>query len=555
MGFPGFSIGMFEGATAFNQDLSTWDISSIVHMDNMFDNSAMSRCNYDATLEGWSTLENTETTIPTGITLGAIGLYYSNTTAHNVLTDNYNWTIIDEGETIPTFTQVADICEGNDPLDYLPTTSIEGIVGTWEWTLSFVNGNREYTFTPDANQCANSTTMMITINPEPSAPIVTNANPIFCASNNLTVADLNITNATTITSPSGTIVTSTDTLENGNYTAIQTLNSCDSQELIINVTINNTITPIIDAIEDIRFCDGNETQEIIFTSNIEDITYEWSNNNPAIGLTASGTGNIPIFTGAEGEAKITVTPINGDCVGDSFEFYINIVSELIPTFNTLKTSYCYGETPEELPTTSSDGFTGYWEPNIIDTENTNISAYTFYPEGDDCAVETAIEITINPLPEVDVLENIFAIDQYILPILNIGNQYYTETNASGEELFAGDAITTAQTIYIFTDNGVCSNESSFNVSFSLFVPNAFTPNDDGFNDTYNVKNITVLYPDYMLYFYDRWGSLVYKGKNGWDGISTSTRSFSKEKVRKGAYYVIIDLGNGETLKQSVVISY
>jgi hypothetical protein len=48
---------------------------------------------------------------------------------------------------------------------------------------------------------------------------------------------------------------------------------------------------------------------------------------------------------------------------------------------------------------------------------------------------------------------------------------------------------------------------------------------------------------------------VYKGKNGWNGISTSMRSFSKEKVRKGAYYVIIDLGNGETLKQSVVISY
>jgi len=53
----------------------------------------------------------------------------------------------------------------------------------------------------------------------------------------------------------------------------------------------------------------------------------------------------------------------------------------------------------------------------------------------------------------------------------------------------------------------------------LTVPNVITPNNDGFNDQFVVKNLEK-YPENELFIYDRWGKLIYHAKpykNDWDG--------------------------------------
>ncbi len=71
---------------------------------------------------------------------------------------------------IPTFTQVGAICTGGTLLA-LPTTSNNGITGTWSPALNNT-ATTTYTFTPTAGQCATTmTTMIITVNP--------NVTPIF----------------------------------------------------------------------------------------------------------------------------------------------------------------------------------------------------------------------------------------------------------------------------------------------------------------------------------------------------------------------------------------
>ena len=63
----------------------------------------------------------------------------------------------------PTFTAVPPICSG-DALAALPTTSNNGINGTWSPAINNT-ATTTYTFTPTAGQCANTTTMTITVNP------------------------------------------------------------------------------------------------------------------------------------------------------------------------------------------------------------------------------------------------------------------------------------------------------------------------------------------------------------------------------------------------------
>lgn len=67
--------------------------------------------------------------------------------------------------TTPTFNPVAPICSGA-VLAPLPTISLNGITGTWAPALNNT-ATTLYTFTPNAGQCANSTTLTITVNPKP----------------------------------------------------------------------------------------------------------------------------------------------------------------------------------------------------------------------------------------------------------------------------------------------------------------------------------------------------------------------------------------------------
>ncbi len=87
---------------------------------------------------------------------------------------------------------------------------------------------------------------------------------------------------------------------------------------------------------------------------------------------------------------------------------------------------------------------------------------------------------------------------------------------------------------------------------ALFIPNAFTPNGDGYNDYFEIKGLRK-YSNVHLKVFNRWGNLVYEsanygtengGNGNWDGVANRGVRVGRERVSSGTYYYILDLGKG-----------
>lgn len=73
----------------------------------------------------------------------------------------------------------------------------------------------------------------------------------------------------------------------------------------------------------------------------------------------------------------------------------------------------------------------------------------------------------------------------------------------------------------------------------LFIPNVLTPNGDGYNDTWFIKNVE-LFPRNSVKIINRWGDVVYQNRNyrnNWDG------NYGGAPLPAGTYYYILDLGD------------
>ncbi len=338
------------------------------------------------------------------------------------------------------------ICSGGT-VPTLPNTSTNGISGTWSPAVVSNTTSGVYTFTPTAGTCANPRTFTVTVTP--------NETPAFSFGTALTMCEGDAAPALPATSTNGITGTwSPATVSNttsATYTFTPTAGQC-AVATTLAVTVNPNVTPTFNFGTSQTICAG-AAAPILPTTSIEGITGTW---NPAVvNDQASGT--------------YTFTPTAGLCALPT-SFSVTVTQNITPTFafGTATTICANGAVPS-LPTTSTNGITGTWNPAIVDNQNSGI--YTFTPTAGLCATTTTFTVTIAPnvAPSFAFGTTLTICTNGTVPSLPT-----TSTNGITGTWSPSSVSNTASGTYTFTPTaGLCALPATFDVTVNPNVTPTF----------------------------------------------------------------------------------
>jgi gliding motility-associated-like protein len=513
---------------------------------------------------------NASTGVITGISAGSANIKYEFVGTGGCASTNAIRTITVNTNVTPTFNSVLPVCSGN-PLTPLPLTSINGITGTWSPALDNTL-TTPYIFTPSLGQCATTTQLIITVDQR--------VTPLFGLSFNVCQGDAppvlqtSSNNVPPITGTWTPPVVNTAILGTTVYTFNPTPGQCVSTILTtLSITVVPVLTPDFLAIP--AFCDGFPAPVLLNTSpNL--ITGIWVPStidntisssyvfNPTPGQCAlNQTLNVTIiprtipdftlllpFCKGSTPPVLNLTSINGitgtwspatvdnsvsgifpylftpdatECA-TPFTLFAEVTEPEFPGFPDL--AFCNGAIAPPLPAISPNGINGTWVPATID--NTVSSTYQFTPLAGECATPQTLTVTINQYTLVGIggiVTNYFEDNQVITVLATAAGNYlyqldYGTLQESNVFQYVGSGI---HVIRVIDANG-CSSPLSQEV-LVINYPKFFTPNDDSYNDTWNIFGLADQVNS-TIYIFDRHGKLLKEispnGK-GWDGTFNGQR--------------------------------
>ena len=92
------------------------------------------------------------------------------------------------------------------------------------------------------------------------------------------------------------------------------------------------------------------------------------------------------------------------------------------------------------------------------------------------------------------------------------------------------------TLYVTTVNG-CTDAVTYMIIIddiiTAYIPNTFTPNNDGVNDIFNIYSNGILSENYEMLIFDRWGNKIFTSRSlseGWNGAVNNRGEVVQEDV-------------------------
>lgn len=168
-----------------------------------------------------------------------------------------------------------------------------------------------------------------------------------------------------------------------------------------------------------------------------------------------------------------------------------------------------------------------------------------------CQQKDTMDVLVWALPNVTASNDTMVSLGYNANLWAAGATFYNwspETYLDNANVYDPTSVSPLETItYTVTgtdDNG-CTNTAdvivTVNADYTFETVNLFTPNGDGFNDFWKIKNVN-LYSDCVVKVFNRWGIEVYSStayQNDWDG------TYKGEKLPEATYYYVVTCSGTE----------
>jgi gliding motility-associated-like protein len=406
------------------------------------------------------------------------------------------------------------ICQGNS-VTLNATTS--GTTVTYLWStgaatpIISVNQTGTYFVKVTADGCSASDTIKVTILTPPTAFSIGN-DTTYCGSFTrvLSTGNGNTVWSTGVTSSQITVT------QAGTYIATVT-NSCGSKKDTIVIQQNNI--PLVNLGRDTSICQGSSIALNATTSGTT-VTYLWSTGaaTPTISVNQTGTYFVKVTAdgcSASDTIKATIlTPPTAFSIGND-------------------TTYC-GSFTRVLSTGNGNTV---WSTGVTSSQITVIQAGTYIATiTNSCGSETdTIEIQENVVPTVYINKDTVICDGNIIELSAVtdAQKYVWNTGDTTKNI----NISQHGIYWVEVSNNNCvATDTAFidECEGDLWVPNAFTPNNDKTNDVFQVFGKRLI--EYHLIVFNRWGEKLFESydiNNSWDGTQKG------ELVQVDAYAWVI----------------
>lgn len=450
-----------------------------------------------------------------------------------------------------------------------PTITMAGLSNAGTYTL----------IVTDANNCVNFTTANVVVNPQPivaaaGSTVCENANVSLSANGGATYSwsgpggfTSNVQNPQIV----GASITAA-----GQYTVFITdANTC-TNTAVADVVINPAPTPSI--VTNSPIC----LNSVLNLSAQGGVSYSWTGPNGFSSNLQNPSMNATT-TSLSGNYQVTVTDVNGCFASTSTNVVINPLPlpAITSTPNKGCAPLCVEFTVNSTPTPANatwnlgNGVSGSGLMNATCYNTAGIYTITAsIIDQNGCAGIATYTAEVYPKPIADFNH------APIKPVINIDgdvtftdashganivswNWYFMNTaqytsNLQNPTFLYSEAGTYAVALVVKSDKGCIDTivrPIVVGEDFGIYVPNAFTPNDDLLNDIFQPKGFGIV--KYNLKIFDRWGEIVFQTSTFEEGWNGRFQGRGGPIVEEGVYTWLIEVtsvfGKAHELKGHVTL--